>query len=75
MNQQLGFDVWDVLKYQTRRFCGLVTHHIEQFYDVGAAVKGLQNFCLSKNFLSADRFKYFENAGLIIESVNALVDF
>lgn len=56
MNQQLGLNVRDVLKYQTRCFCGLITYHVEQFYDVGAAVEGLQNFCFSENFFSADRF-------------------
>lgn len=68
----LGFYVWDVLKHETRRFSCGVSQHVVQLNDVRTSKESLQNLGLSINFLSADWFQDFNNAGLVVVCIHAL---
>ena len=69
------FNVWNVLKDQTRRFCLAISEHIVEFDNVGASVERLKDFRFSINFLSSHRFQNLDYTGLVFHGVDSLENF
>ena len=75
MNQLFRFHVGNVLKNETRSFTHRTLDNVKKANNIRSAKKSLQDFCFTIDFLCADRLKDFDNAGLIIRSVDSLVYF
>jgi hypothetical protein len=71
----LGVNGRDPLKDEGGSFCGCMKSHVKEFYDVGPAIKSLQDFGFAVDFFDAHGFKDFYNTALIVESIGAQVDF
>ena len=75
LKQNLAFNIWDVLKYQTWSFTHRLPHHVVEFDNVRTAEQSLEDFDLSKYFFCPDWFQNFDYALLVIFQIAAFIYF